>query len=145
VAGRTAARAIEIGFTGFHVPRLEIGHIDPFPLPALRHRFGLLGVDKSRQLSDLVSGEWKSRHSRIGSSVQDYISDLVPAYIRCHQLRPGEIGSRFSAPCIPAVTEGAVLLEKGPAGGSQLGSLGRRRIAAVGRSGVLRLGGRRLA
>jgi hypothetical protein len=105
-----------------------------------------LRMDKSGELGDLVRGEWESRHPLIGPAMQHDIPDLVSAYVGSHQLRPGEVGARFSAAGIPAVTERAILLEEGTAGSSQLGSLGGRRIATVGGSSVLRCrGSRRLA
>ena len=77
--------------------------------------------------------------------MQHDIPNLVSAHVRGHQLRPGEVGARFSAAGVPAVTEGAILLEEGTAGGSQFSRLGRRCISPVGGSGVLRYrGGRRL-
>ena len=50
--------------------------------------------------------------------MQHHIADLVSAHIGGHQLGSGEIWTCFSAAGITAVTKGAILLEKGTAGGS---------------------------
>ena len=56
MASRTAARAVEIGFAGFGVAGLKIGHIDAFPLAALRHRLFLLVMDECDEIGDLLGG-----------------------------------------------------------------------------------------
>src|ERR1700685_4612397 len=138
MTGRATARAVEIGLSGLDVSGLKIGNIHPFPLAVLGHCQGLLSVDKGGEVGDLFAGERESRHAFVGPAMQHYIPDLVSPHIRGHQLGPGEIGTRFSAARIPAMTEGAILLEEGAAGGSCFGSMRGRGITTVGRSCVLR-------
>ena len=70
--------------------------------------------------------------------MQHDIPNLVSAHIRADQLGPGEIRTGFPSAGIAAVTESAILLEEGTAGSGQVRIVGRRGIAPVGGSRVLR-------
>jgi hypothetical protein len=52
--------------------------------------------------------------------MQHHIPDLVSAHIRGHQFGAREVRTCFPAARIAAVTESAILLEDGTAGGRQL-------------------------